>query len=105
MNTLDKLVQDYLNEKNIYTFCSCGNRQQHNLVYCGKCGRKFSDGYKPKTIGDRIKWLIGKPGRDCVDPPHFYASIKYLEFKSKLKQDIKISDITDTIKKYLGLVN
>jgi len=88
---LKDVVKDFLNTKNTHTYCTCGNRQSHSLIWCSQCGKNFKkSGYKPITIGDKIKWLDGKPNR--VERPRYCAAIILRECRKKLENE-KISII------------
>ena len=66
---LNEITTLFLSRKSKEVFCYCGNRRSHNLIYCSLCGKKFSDGYTPKTQGEKIKWLIDKPNSNMQYPP------------------------------------
>lgn len=102
--TLSEVVRNFLNTRNTDVFCRCGNRQAHNLVYCRKCGRKFSDGYTPKTQGDKIRWLIDKPGRDMIDPPSYEGAVILSRCRRQTgDKDITTRDVTREIKRQLNI--
>ena len=102
---LSTIISNELDLKNLDRFCRCGNRQSHKLIYCSRCGSKFENGYKPDTVGERIKWLLDKPNRNCQYPPRYYAAIILRSVKKQMgDKDITIDDITNEIEKQIKLL-
>jgi len=100
---LSKTIKKYLSTKNKSTFCYCGQEQYHNLIYCQKCGKKFSDGYKPQTIGDLINWLNNKPNKDINYDINYISDLMLDNFKQETNDYfITKNDIINEIKNQLN---
>ena len=67
----------------------CGEIQSHTIVYCYKCGDKFT--FKPKTIFEAMLTAKNRQNqKNCVilDDPSYIASINAYYLKKKFGKDI-----------------
>jgi len=100
---LKDIIKEFLETKNNYTFCTCGYRQSHNLIWCSKCGKNFKiSGYTPSTIGEKIKWLYDK--KNGREKPKYCAAIILRECRKKTNnKNLSINKIENEIITQLNL--
>jgi len=104
MQSLKEYVQTFLSSKNKEQFCVCGNRKSHSLIFCQRCGHKFSDGYIPRTQGQKIKYLLDKPGRNQQYPPEYFGAIILRSCKDVTgDENLTIKEITREIERQLKI--
>ena len=102
---LKKEVAESLSRKNDKTYCFCGFRQRHSIKWCNNCGKPFSEGYTPETMGDAILFLIDKPSNvvNVGDVIKFFSAVWKYSIGKRI-EDVRYNEIEEEVRKQLNIM-